>query len=72
MPCIIVVNFVYKAARQLFSGNHKIISDWFIFSLWSRGFTIFLSWTPKCLLSNSKAVNTCEDKKKKQIVPVLK
>ena len=46
------------------------MSDWFIFSgyfpigglisLWSRGFTIFQSNTPKRLLSNSKAVNTCE------------
>ena len=24
---IIVVNFVYKWARQLFSGSHKIMSD---------------------------------------------
>ena len=41
-------------------------------SLWSRGFTIFQSRIPKWLLSNSKAVNTCEDKKRRQIVPILK
>ena len=28
---IIVVNFVYKWAWQLFLGHHKIMSDWFIF-----------------------------------------
>ena len=26
------VKFVYKWARQLFSGHYKMISDWFIFS----------------------------------------
>ena len=31
-------------------------------SLWSRGFTIFQSRVAKRLLSNYKAVNTCEDK----------
>ena len=29
---IIVGNFVYKGARQLISGHHKIMCDWFIFS----------------------------------------
>ena len=48
---IIVVNFVYKWARQLFSGHHKKcltrLYFWNIFqvggliSLWWRGFTIF-------------------------------
>ena len=48
---IILINFVYKIARQLFSGHCKIITDWSIFrtifpigylvSLWSLGFTIF-------------------------------
>ena len=79
---IIVANFDYKWARQLFSGHHKIISDWFIFSeyfpigglisLWSHGFSIFQSRIAKWSLPNSKAPNTCEDKKRRQIVPVLK
>ena len=64
---IIVVNFVYKWAHQLFLGHHKIMSDWFTFSnifpigglisLWSHGFTIFQSRLPKWLLSNSKVLN---------------
>ena len=29
---VIVLNFVYKWARQLFSGHHKIMPNWFIFS----------------------------------------
>ena len=29
---IIVVDFVYKCTRQLFSGYHEVMSDWFIFS----------------------------------------
>ena len=79
---ITVVNFVYKWARQLFLGHHKIMSDLFMFSnifpigslisLWTRGFTIFQSKIPKWLLSNSKTINTCEDKKKRQTVPVSK
>ena len=66
---IIVVNFVHKWARQLFSGHHKIMPDWFIFrnifptggliTLWSRAFTIFQSRMPKWLLSNFRVVNTC-------------
>ena len=28
---IIVINFTYKWAQQLFLRHHKIISDWFIF-----------------------------------------
>ena len=40
-------------------------------SLWSRGFTIFQSRIPHELLSNSKAVNISEDKKRRQNVPVL-
>ena len=57
------------------------MSDWFIFrnnfpigslvSLWSHGFT-FQRRKPKQLLSNSNAGNTCENKKKRQSVPVLK
>ena len=40
-------------------------------SLWSRGFTIFQSRVSKLLLSNSKAIITCEDKKRSQIVPAV-
>ena len=40
-------------------------------SLWSRDFTIFQSRIPHELLSNSKAVNISEDKKRRQSVPVL-
>ena len=40
-------------------------------SLWSRGFIIFQRMISKWLLSNSKLVNTCEDKKRRQVVPVL-
>ena len=58
------------------------MSDWFIFSeylpidvlisLWSRDFTIFQISIPKWLQSDSKAVNTCKDKKRRKIVHVLK
>ena len=77
----IVVNFVYKWAGQLFLEHDKIMSDWVIFrnifliggwiSLWSRGFTNFQVRVSKWLLSNYKAVNTCEDKKRRQLA-VLK
>ena len=77
----IVVNSVYKWAQQLFLGHHKIISEWLYFrniflisgliSLGSRGVTIFQRRIPKWFLSNSKAINSCEDKKRKQIVPIL-
>ena len=66
----------------MFTNEHNNsfgdITKWFLkyfgglILLWSRGFTIFESRIPKWLLSNSKAVNICEDKKTKQIVPVLK
>ena len=42
-----------------------------LISLWPRGFTIFQSKIPKWLLSNFQAVNTREDSKRRQIVPVL-
>ena len=58
------------------------MSSWFIFwnifliggliKVWSRGFTIFQSRITIWLLSNYKVLNTCEDKKRRQIVPVLK
>ena len=79
---IIVVNFVYKWARQLISGHYKRMSEWFIFSeyfsigglilLWSHGCTIFQSRIPKWLQSSSKVVNTCDDNNRRQTVPVLK
>ena len=80
---MIVVNFVHKWAKQIFLGHHKIIPIWFIISkyfsewwllisLWSCSFTIFQSRIPKVLLSNSKVLNTCEDKKRRQILPVFK
>ena len=37
------------------------------FYIWSRGFTVFENGIPKSLLSNSNAVNTYEDKKRRQI-----
>ena len=49
-------------------GNNFRISD--LVSLWSRDFTIFQSWRPKWLLLNSKAVDTCEEKKRGKSVPV--
>ena len=52
-----------------FQNNFPIGS---LVSLWSHGFTIFQGRIRKLLLSNSKAVNTCEDKKRRQCVPVLK
>ena len=76
---IIAVNFVYKWAQQLFSGDKKCLIGLYLWNFfpigglkWSRGFTIFQSRIPKWLLSNSKAVNTCKDKTRKQVVAVLK
>ena len=43
-----------------------------LISLWSRGFTIFQGRIRRWLLSNDKVINTCEDKKRRQVVPVLK
>ena len=43
-----------------------------LISSWSSGLTIFQSTILKWLLSNFKAVNTCEDKKRRQSVSVLK
>ena len=43
-----------------------------LISLWSREFTIFQSSIPRLLLSNSKAMNTCEKKKSKQSLSVSK
>ena len=43
-----------------------------LISLWLCDFTIFQSRIPKQLLSNSKEVNTFEDKKRRQGVSVLK
>ena len=42
-----------------------------LISLWSRDCSIFQSRIPKGLLSSYKVVNTCEDKKRRQTVPVL-
>ena len=41
-----------------------------LFSLWSRGFINFQRKIKKQFLSNSKAENICEDKKRKLSVPV--
>ena len=43
-----------------------------LISLWSCGITNFQSRIPELLLSSSKAVNTCEDEKRGQILSVLK
>ena len=68
---IIFVNFVYKWARQLFSGHHKT-SDWFIFSEYfpmvvsihyGHDALQYFGSIPKWFLSNSKAVNTCKIRK---------
>ena len=45
--------------RNIF-GCYDMIGG--LVSLWSRGFIFMQSRKPKLLLSNSKAVNACEDK----------
>ena len=55
---------------------HKVMPDWLIlgntFPVGGSLSIIFQSSISKCLPSISKAVNTCEYNKRRQIVPVLK
>ena len=69
--------------RQLFSGHLKKLSEWFIFSEyisdWCFNFIMVLDhllffkvgYQNDCY-QNCKVIDTREDKKRKQIIPVLK